>query len=228
MTGRTAIALVLALLVHTMVLLLHEPCPPGRRSDGPVVMEIRGPAAPQPASSAAPDRPRPPLTPRRSLAARGSGKPAAPATVATPPPGPAPTLPAEMLPGKGGEAAPAALPAAGGLHCPSWAPCASPQTGSSAPGSSPGPDLRARILQQIAAHRHYPELARRRGIEGTVALRFRVGADGRAQDLEVIHSAHPWLDEAARQAVIRAAPLPPVDGPQIVTIEFHLHDGQVQ
>src|SRR5439155_7984298 len=36
----------------------------------------------------------------------------------------------------------------------------------------------AEILERIRAHRRYPELVRRRGVEGTVGLAFRVRGDG--------------------------------------------------
>jgi len=89
-----------------------------------------------------------------------------------------------------------------------------------------GPDrdqLVARAVARIRAERHYPELARRRGIEGTVHITFVVGADGHPRDITVRRGADPLLDEAAREAVLRAAPLPPL-GPAELDLDFHLDD----
>ena len=81
----------------------------------------------------------------------------------------------------------------------------------------------ASLLARIRAHRRYPELARRQGIEGTVGLRFHVRPDGSAE-IEVVRSADPSLDEAAREAVIAAAPLPRLQGPQEIDLDFRLTD----
>ena len=51
---------------------------------------------------------------------------------------------------------------------------------------------------------HYPELARRRGIEGTVLLKVRVTEQGRVETVQVERSAgHPTLDQSAAEAVQR-------------------------
>jgi TonB family protein len=78
------------------------------------------------------------------------------------------------------------------------------------------------LLDRIRAARRYPELARRREVEGTVVVGFSVGRDGRAHDLRVVRGADPLLDQAAREAVERAAPLPVLDGPVEVDVEFQL------
>jgi len=90
----------------------------------------------------------------------------------------------------------------------------------------PGPDhdrLVAQALARIRAERHYPELARRRGIEGTVHIAFVVGADGHPRNLTIRQAVDPLLEEAAREAVLRAAPLPPL-GPAELDLDFHLED----
>jgi len=89
----------------------------------------------------------------------------------------------------------------------------------------PGPDrnrLIAQALARIRAERHYPELARRRGIEGTVHIAFVVGTDGHPRNITT-QAADPLLEEAAREAVLRAAPLPPL-GPAELDLDFHLDD----
>lgn len=93
-------------------------------------------------------------------------------------------------------------------------------------GRSRGADRQALIataLARIRAHRHYPELARRRGIEGTVGIAFHVAPDGEVSDLAVRHSADPALDQAALDAVRKAAPLPPL-GAVEVELDFHLDE----
>ena len=51
---------------------------------------------------------------------------------------------------------------------------------------------------------HYPESARRRGIEGTALLKMRITAQGTVEDVQVERSAgHPDLDQSAVEAVRR-------------------------
>ena len=104
--------------------------------------------------------------------------------------------------------------------------------GGNAPGAA-GPrvttgrgdrDRRAEALARIIAHRRYPDLSRRRGIEGTVRLSFRVAPDGRVIDLRVVKSADPELDDAAREAVADASPLPLFDGRVEVDLDFRLQE----
>jgi TonB family protein len=78
-------------------------------------------------------------------------------------------------------------------------------------GAGGGSDPRALFsvaLERIRAHQHYPELARRRRIEGDVVVVFRVGADGRVDGARIKTSLDPMLDEAALAAVNEASPLP--------------------
>ena len=49
----------------------------------------------------------------------------------------------------------------------------------------------------ILKHMRYPEIARREGIEGTVALSFIVDKNGEVKEVKVIQSAHPLLDQEA-------------------------------
>jgi TonB family protein len=84
--------------------------------------------------------------------------------------------------------------------------------------------LIAEAREKIRAQKHYPELSRRRGVEGTVALAFRVRADGSVAELTVRRGADPALDEAAREAVLRAVPLPPLPGTVEIEVDFRLQD----
>ena len=75
----------------------------------------------------------------------------------------------------------------------------------------------------------YPELARRRGQEGTVRLLVQVGTDGVVHNLGILHSSgYTLLDEAAVRAVRRWRFKPAfgrggiVAGEVIVPVEFRL------
>jgi protein TonB len=96
----------------------------------------------------------------------------------------------------------------------------SPEAAASTRASDRGA-LVAALLERVRAHRRYPETARRRGIEGTVGVRVVAHGDGSAE-VSVVRGADPLLDEAARAAVLAAGPFPPLDGPQIIEVDFHL------
>lgn len=91
-------------------------------------------------------------------------------------------------------------------------------------GAAEGEDeaeVARRIRARIAAHRRYPALARQRGIEGTVRLSLQVRPDG-SVDVAVVRGADPMLDEAAREAVLASAPLPPTRERLEIDLEYHL------
>jgi TonB family protein len=96
----------------------------------------------------------------------------------------------------------------------------------SGPGAAGGPggagDVAALISARIQAHRRYPLLARKRGLEGTVEVVFRVDAAGNVTDLRVDKSAGELFDAAAVEAVRAAAPLPACTQPVRVPIRFRL------
>lgn len=127
--------------------------------------------------------PVPPLLTGQAFAAPSEGSPAAPLEVpeAAASLSPAATTPAALPPAAARLAQPAALPAA----------------------SASGDDSRvvpvAYLLTPAPA---YPEQARRAGLEGLVRLRARVGADGRAEQLQVLTSSgSAELDAAALSGV---------------------------
>ena len=82
----------------------------------------------------------------------------------------------------------------------------------STPAPPPAPiavDWQRSVFGWLAAHKTYPEVARRRGEEGRVGLRFTVDRSGRVLDVMVVSSsASPRLDNAAL-AMLRNASLPP-------------------
>jgi periplasmic protein TonB len=76
-------------------------------------------------------------------------------------------------------------------------------------------DLLRAIRQKIEREhaKVYPEAAHRKGIEGTVEVRFRIAGDGSAEAVEVVRSSgFPLLDELSVQTIRRAAPYPLVVG----------------
>ncbi len=71
----------------------------------------------------------------------------------------------------------------------------------------------ALIAASIERTKNYPRLARERGIEGMVRLRFRLTSSGAVEKLEIVQSSgSEILDSASIGAVYRAAPLPYVSG----------------
>ncbi len=86
-------------------------------------------------------------------------------------------------------------------------------------------DLLAQIRRRIEAAKRYPEAARREGIQGSVAVRFRVRADGQVEETEVVRSSGSRvLDEASVETIRRAAPFPPVRGWVQVPIAYTLSE----
>lgn len=90
--------------------------------------------------------------------------------------------------------------------------------------SRPSPHARAaEIARRIQREIIYPELARRRGIQGTTLLRLRVGPNGRATELETAASSgSASLDAAAHAGAEAARDLPAVYGRVEVPIRFSL------
>ena len=83
----------------------------------------------------------------------------------------------------------------------------------------------------LAAHKVYPEEARRRGEQGNVTLRFTVEPSGQVVNVAVVHSSGSRLLDTAAQAMLRNAKLPPFDPsmPRVpitttVPIRYHLED----
>lgn len=85
------------------------------------------------------------------------------------------------------------------------------------------PEAWERIKAALDRARYYPRLARRRGIEGEVRLRFRISPAGEVEKVEILKgSGHALLDSASIRTVYRAAPLPYVEGWLEVPLSFVL------
>ncbi len=93
-------------------------------------------------------------------------------------------------------------------------------------GSSSGsvsPKQWAVIVSSIERVKSYPHLARERGIQGTVRLRFRVKPEGEVERVEIVKSSgHEILDTASIRTLYRAAPMPYVNGWLEVPVSYVL------
>jgi protein TonB len=106
------------------------------------------------------------------------------------------------------------------------APATSSPAAAPAPAPAPAlepapvdPDaVRSRIDRAVS----YPRLARRQGLEGRVVVRFRIDSQGAPHEVAIVQSAGAILDEAARDAVGRAAPYPSTPGWVRVPVDFSL------
>jgi TonB family protein len=81
-----------------------------------------------------------------------------------------------------------------------------------------------KVRQKIAKAKHYPRMARRRGMEGQPVITFTLDKQGRLAkaDLEQT-SGHQLLDQAALEAVHQAAPYPEIpDELKVETYQFKL------
>jgi TonB family protein len=79
------------------------------------------------------------------------------------------------------------------------------------------------IQTAIERVKNYPRLARQRGMEGVVRLRFKLNPSGSVDKVEIIRSSgHMILDTASVNTVYRAAPMPYVGGWVEVPLEYVL------
>jgi TonB family protein len=75
------------------------------------------------------------------------------------------------------------------------------------------PEQWSLIVSAIERTKSYPRLARERGTEGVVRLRFRLSHEGSVEKIEIIESSgSAILDSASIRAVYLAAPMPYVQG----------------
>lgn len=79
------------------------------------------------------------------------------------------------------------------------------------------------IRDSIERVKTYPLLARKRGIEGTVYLSFRISPQGKPQNLKILKgSGSSILDTATLEIVKKAAPFPYIGSPVEVPVVFRL------
>jgi protein TonB len=142
-----------------------------------------------------------------------------PRPVATPSPRPAPKRPVPRPQER------RATPSTSASQQASAAPIAAPPAEPAAP-AAPQADWDHLVSAWLAAHRSYPEPARRRGETGEVTLRFAVAADGQVTEVTVLSAtgAHE-LTEAAVALLSRATlPPPQVAVTRTIRIRYRLED----
>lgn len=139
-----------------------------------------------------------------------------------PPPQPAPPPPlphfAPAMPHVNLPATPPSVVAAPALPRAITLPLAPPPQPTAQPGppmppvqGPPPRDYLEWVMARLAAFRDYPHAALANRIQGTVLVRFVLDRQGRVSDFAVVKSSGAAiLDEAARDTVARAAPMPPM------------------
>lgn len=78
-------------------------------------------------------------------------------------------------------------------------------------GGNPGAraDFKAMVGAWIEKHKRFPDRLRRRGLQGTPVVRFRLARDGRVLNCHIERrSPHDGIDEAAMDTIRRAEPFP--------------------
>ena len=86
--------------------------------------------------------------------------------------------------------------------------------------------MRPLLAAWLAAHRRYPEDARRRSEQGDVTIRFTVASDGRVSDVAVVKGSGFGALDASALAMLQGATLPPpgIEATRTVRIRFRLSD----
>jgi protein TonB len=86
-------------------------------------------------------------------------------------------------------------------------------------------DVLRLISAAIERAKTYPALARRRNIEGTVYVSFRVGSGGEPGDIKLLKSSgYKILDETTLKIVKKAAPYPYIDDRVEVPVTYRLNN----
>jgi protein TonB len=226
-----------AILLHAMAFgltlaFVREPPAPSPPDEQPIELVFEPPEAPpspaaEPAAPA--EAPAPPDVP--ALPEAAALPPQSPQADAAPPEPSAPTIeqqPPEPPPPPRAEAKPKAPPAPPPMHRPAAKAVSSaePARGAeparmAAPPAAPHPaappaadppiatDWQRSLAAWLASHKVYPELARRRGVEGSVGLRFTADRSGRVLNVSLLSSAGSPLLDAAAEKMVSDATLPP-------------------
>ncbi|MFO7496193.1 MAG: TonB family protein [Desulfobacterales bacterium] len=189
----------LSLLIHGAVFVRFGDRFPLRATEY-IELEVLPPASP-----AARDIPRPP---------RRQPPPEAPATPAYRPPQPAPPPPAAVsqppAPASQDLAAPVAAPSAPTLPALGAASHQAPPAAAAPSGAVASTrDYLEMVRMRVENKKRYPDLARKRQLEGRVGVRFVIAPDGRLQQAAVVSpAAAEILNQAALAAVRAAEPFP--------------------
>ena len=223
--GRLSQALALAAVAHFAFFVILWRTWPVRIPEGEVVPIELHPVEPPVPPPPPPLVAEPAVAPAHKSSKAGGGKSSAKIELAVAPEGetpagsPEPLAAAQNAMGSGNGSGPATASVGGGKPG---------GMGASPTGIVKPPDHRsllAEAMERIRQHRRYPELARRRHLEGTVVVAFRVGENGSIENAHVKRGVDEMLDQAALDAVRESSPLPsPLasDGELEVDLHFSL------
>ncbi len=127
------------------------------------------------------------------------------------------SVPAERAPTSAGEGNAVAPKADTAGNAESAGPGAGTQSGLGPTGP------RAAIEAALDRAKIYPRLARERGIQGVVHVRFKLGPSGDVERAEIAKSSgYDILDSASLKTVYRASPMPYVNGWMEVSMPYVL------
>jgi TonB family protein len=91
------------------------------------------------------------------------------------------------------------------------------------PGSAGNASLRQIIRAALQANLVYPYIARKKQMEGSVMVSFRINRSGNPEAIRIMKgSGYSILDSAARETVVKASPFPAVNNTVEVPIIFTL------
>jgi len=184
----------------------EPPAPP----EAPVLAAVT-PSPPEPPSPT--EAPPPPAVPPPPPAANALAPPVPvpPHLARQPPPRPLPAKPLRTATAAPSRTAPAAPTGAAAQEAPSAEPSKAGEDTAPPRAAQPAPitaDWQRALGSWLAAHKTYPDEARRRGEEGRVVLHFTVDRSGKVLGVALASgSGWPRLDDAA-QAMLRGASLP--------------------
>jgi len=92
-------------------------------------------------------------------------------------------------------------------------------------GSAGDASLRQKIRAALQANLVYPYIARKRQMEGSVMVSFRINQAGKPEAIRIIKgSGYSILDSAAQETVVKASPFPASNNFIEVPITFTLKD----
>jgi periplasmic protein TonB len=206
---------------HATASQLNEALPPPEPTDS--VPDFRPPTPPPPELSDAV----PPPEPMEPVAPDFHQKPPPKPEPRKPPP---PTQKAEPKPSAPSTppraAAPAPSPSSAAPAANSAAAAPAPSPGQAGGAAIVAPGWNALVAAWLAAHRRYPEEARRRSVEGDVTVRFSVAGDGRVTDVSVVSGSGSSALDTAATAMLQGATLPAPGSPatRTVRIRYRLAD----
>jgi TonB family protein len=88
-------------------------------------------------------------------------------------------------------------------------------------------DLFSLIRSTIDKAKTYPLLARKRGMEGTVIVSFKIDRNGLPHEIKILKgSGYQILDEEVPKILRKASPFPELDGEIVIPITFKLTESE--